>query len=350
MDARHPGGRNPGRLTVASDQSGAGRVHLGVDEARDLAERVTRSIGYDEEDSRIIADHILDAALCGYEYSGLPKLLDVVEHRRAKQPRTPLRTLRETDVSVLLDGGNNNGMLALYHGARAAIDKASNRGIALVGVTNSWMSARSAYFAEMIAREGLISMITVSSAPQVAPVGGTAAVFGTNPIAFGLPARGDPVIFDMGTSAMMATDVSLRERTGELLPDGAAIDKAGNPTRDPASARAGALLPFGGYKGFGLAFIVQALGIAAGGHLGVEKHYGYLVIAFKPDLLVPREDFTRELDALIERVKSTPKQPGVEEIRIPSERSFRERAVRLKEGIEIDARIHEALLCCAERR
>ena len=329
---------------MSAGDTEAARVHLGTEEARDLAERVIRASGYPAGDAAIIADHIVDAALCGYEYSGLPKLLDLVEHRRAKLPRTPIKAIRETDVSVLLDGGNNNGMLALYRGAEAAIEKAAKRGIALVGVTNSWMSARSAYYAEMIAREGLISLISVSSAPQVAPLGGAAAALGTNPIAIGLPADPEPIIFDMGTSAIMATDVSLRERTGELLPEGAAVDGEGRPTRDAAAARKGALLPFGGYKGYGLAFMVQALGVAAGSHLGLDKYYGYLVVAFRPDLLVPLDEFKRELEALVARVKATPKQAGVEEIRVPSERSFRERAVRLKEGIEIDGRIHQALL------
>ena len=320
-----------------------GRIHLSVVEAREISERVMRTSGYTADEARIIADHVVDAALCGYEYSGLPKLLDAVEHRRAKLPRTPIRVLRETDVSVLLDGGNNIGMLAMHDAAKAAIGKAASRGIALVGVTNSWMSARSAYFAEMIARANLIGILTVSSAPQVAPFGGAAAVLGTNPIAFGLPGSPDPVIFDMGTSAMMFTDLSLRERRGELLPEGVAIDPEGRATRDPAKARAGALLPFGGYKGFGLALMVQALGLAAGSNLSPEKHHGYLIIAFKPDLLIPLEDFRRELDELVARVKSAPRQDGVDEIRIPSERSFRERERRSKKGIEIDARSYAEL-------
>ena len=70
------------------------RVLLRVDEARDLSERVLRRHGYDEEESRILADHMLDAALCGYEYSGLPKILNTIEHPKAKEPRTPMRSTR----------------------------------------------------------------------------------------------------------------------------------------------------------------------------------------------------------------------------------------------------------------
>ena len=170
-------------------------------------------------------------------------------------------------------------------------------------------------------------------------------MLGTNPIAFGLPGARDPFIFDMGTSAMMWTDLSLRKRRGEPIPPNMAIDANGLPTQDPALALKGALLPFGGYKGYGLALVMQGLALAAGSGLSssMDKNYGYLVIAFKPDLLVPLADFKRELEELIQRVKNSPRQAGVDEIRIPSERSFREREQRLKDGIEIDERIFTAL-------
>src|SRR6266480_3714075 len=122
------------------------RIRLGVAEARQHSERALRGIGYDAEEARIIADHVIDAALCGYEYSGLAKILNIPEHRRFKHSRSPMKVLHETEVSALFDGGNNVGMLAMYHATRVGIEKAASRGIAVVGVTNSWMSGRSAYY------------------------------------------------------------------------------------------------------------------------------------------------------------------------------------------------------------
>src|SRR5215468_663666 len=116
------------------------RTLLSVDAARAHAERAMRGIGYDQEEARIVTDHAIDAALCGYEYSGLAKLLNIPEHRRFREPRRPISVLRETELSTLYDGGNNVGMLAMYHAARAAIERAADRGIAIIGVTNSWMS------------------------------------------------------------------------------------------------------------------------------------------------------------------------------------------------------------------
>src|SRR5205807_1130089 len=154
------------------------RIRLSVDEARALGERALAGIGYDGEEARIIADHVIDAALCGYEYSGLAKILNIPEHRRFAQPRRPIKILHETEVSALYDGGNNNGMVAMYHAARATIAKAAAHGIAIVGVTDSWMSGRSAYFVEMIARADLVAIYTASSGAAVAPHCGARPLLG----------------------------------------------------------------------------------------------------------------------------------------------------------------------------
>ena len=321
----------------------ADRIHLSVAEARQHSERALRGIGYDAEEARILADHMIDAALCGYEYSGLAKILNIPEHRRFKQPRRPIEVVRETKVSALYDGGNNVGMLAMYHATRAAIAKAAAHGFSLIGVTNSWMSGRSAYYVEMIASADLVGIHTASSSRSVAPVGGARPVLGTNPIAFGLPSSGGPVVLDMGTSAFMGTELTLRERLGQLLPEGVAIDPQGQPTRDPTAARLGALLPFGGYKGYGLGFIVQALGVLAGSGMDPDQDDGYLFVVFKPDLLVPLDQFKREVSGLVDRIKSIPRQPGIDEIRIPGERSFRSRERLLRDGIEIDRLVYDAL-------
>src|SRR6201995_4355644 len=232
-----------------------GRIKLSVAEARDLAEGALRSIGFDDNEARIVADHVVDAALCGYEYSGLAKILNLPESARFKLPRRPMKVLRETDVSIAFDGGNNVGMLSLFHAAEAAIRKAAAHGIALVSVTDAWMSGRSAYFVEMVAKAGLVAIHTAASHPMVAPPGGAKGVLGTNPLAMAITSAREPVVLDFGTSAYMMTEVMLRERLGELLPEGVAIGPGGEPTRDPSLARRGALLPFGDYKGFGLALM-----------------------------------------------------------------------------------------------
>ena len=211
------------------------------------------------------------------------------------------------------------------------------------------MSGRSAYYVEMAARAGLIGIHTVAAPPMVAPLGGARAVLGTNPIAFGFPMDGDPLVIDLGTSAFMGTDLQFRQRLGIPLPEGVAIDEHGRPTTDAGAARRGAILPFGGHKGYALALAMHALGVLGGG-MADREGGGYLFIAFKPDLFVPLEDYRRGLAAEIAAIKATPRQEGVDEIRIPGERAYRERARLEREGIEIDRRIQDALSRLAERR
>jgi LDH2 family malate/lactate/ureidoglycolate dehydrogenase len=323
------------------------RRQLRVEEALDLSVKALLGIGYSGEEADILARHMLDAALCGYEYSGLPKILNLAEYRGRRQPSGPMRVVQETPASVMLDAAGHNGMLAVQDATQRVIAKAGEHGFAVAGVYNSWMSGRSAYYVEQIARAGLIGLHTVSSRPQVAPPGGARAVLGTNPISFGFPTEAEPLIIDIGTSAVMFTDLALRVRRGEMLPEGVAIDAQGRPTRDPVAASQGAALPFGGYKGFALSLAMQALGVFAGSGFGAEGA-GYLLLAMRSDLMLPLEQYRAQLSASLARVKATPRQPGVQDIRIPSERAFAQRAANLRSGIEIDADIYGALRSLAE--
>jgi LDH2 family malate/lactate/ureidoglycolate dehydrogenase len=287
--------------------------------------------------------------MCGYEYSGLAKILNVRDSEHLRMPRRPMKVLRETEVSLALDGGNNVGMLALFHAAQAAIRKTAAHGIALVSVTDAWMSGRSAHYVEMIAKHRLVAIHTAASPPLVAPPGGLRPALGTNPIAIAVPSTRGQIVLDMGTSAYMMTVLWLRERLGELLPEGVAVGPEGEPTRDPTAARSGALLPFGGYKGFGLALMMQALGLLGISDLEPGSEYGYLFVAFRPELFGPADAFEEGVTRLIERIKATPRQPGVENIRVPSERAFLARERATSEGLEIDGLVFDALVGLREK-
>jgi LDH2 family malate/lactate/ureidoglycolate dehydrogenase len=323
------------------------RIRMSVAEARTLGEAAMRGAGYDDADARILTDHVLDAALCGYEYSGLPKLLNVVDAEDFRLPRHPVTVVRETGATAMLDGGNNSGMIAAYRASEATIAHAEANGLAIVCLANTWMTGRSAYYCEMIARAGLVGIHTVSSPPSVAPFGGTRPALGTNPIAFGFPTESDPLVIDMGTSAFMGTDLQFRSRIGTPIPEGVALGPDGQPTTDASVARRGALLPFGGpeggYKGFGLALAMDALGALTVGMRPADSVSGYMFIAFKPDLFLPLDDYRREVSRRIAQIKATPRQAGVAEIRIPGERGYQTRARLMREGIEIDGKIYNAL-------
>jgi LDH2 family malate/lactate/ureidoglycolate dehydrogenase len=217
----------------------------------------------------------------------------------------------------------------------------------MVCITNSWMSGRSAHYCELIANAGLVGIHTVAANPLVAPFGGARSALGTNPIAFGFPTADEPLLIDMGTSAFMGTDLQFRSRLGAPIPEGVALGPDGEPTTDSAAAMLGTLLPFGGpeggYKGFGLALAMDAIGALTAGIRPEGTISGYMFLAFKPDLFMPLEDYRREVSRRIETIKATPKLAGITEIRIPGERGQAERRRLTRDGIEIDAKIFDAL-------
>ena len=152
------------------------------------------------------------------------------------------------------------------------------------------------------------------------------------------------MIYDIGTASLMWGEVLLMARLGEPLPDGIGFDATA--TRHAMHARwreDGGVTPFGGHKGYGLSFAIQALGLLAGAALprGDVQDYGFLFIAIDPAIMLP--DFDAQMAELVARIKATPRQPGVDEIRIPSERAFREREQRRIEGIVLDRKVVDAL-------
>ena len=314
-------------------------VRVSVAEARTLGEGALQRIGYPADEATIITDQLIDNALCGYRFASLPRILAIAEDEKTSRPRTPIRILRETPVSAMVDGGNKVGYVAVFRGAEIAAMKAKASGIAIVGVNNSYYSGRNAYYVEHIVRAGLVAIHTASAKPHVVPPGGRRPALGTNPFSVGFPSANGPVVYDIGTAALMWGEVLLMARLGEPIPEGIGFDRDGNATRDArAVADDGSVAAFGGHKGYGLSFVIQALGLLAGS--GVQD-YGFLFIAIDPAMMLP--DFEAQMAELVARIKATPRQPGVDEIRIPSERAFREREIRRREGIVLDRKVMDAL-------
>ncbi len=327
------------------DVDEADTVRLTVAQAAALGTYALGRIGYSAEDAQVIVGQLVDNALSGYTFAGLPRILTIAADAKTRGPRTSVRVVHETELSAVIDGGNNVGYVSAYRAAELAIRKANEKGFCSIGVYNSYYSGRNAYYAEMIAREGLVVFHIASGEPRVLPLGGAKPALGTNPICFGFPSREGPVVVDMGTSSLMMGDLRYHARIGKPLPEGVAVDAHGAPTRDATAALDGGILPFGGYKGFGLSFAVQALGLLAGAQLsrGQVQDFGFLFWAIKPELMLPGGDFHAQMAELVRKIKDTPRQPGCNEIRIPSERAHRERELRRVEGIVLERRIIEAI-------
>jgi LDH2 family malate/lactate/ureidoglycolate dehydrogenase len=324
-------------------------ILLQVDAARSLGVAALQKIGFTAAEAEVITAGQIDAELCGYPALGLARILTISEHENFRKPRSAIRIEHETPVSARIDGGNYPGFYAVYRAMEVAIEKAQANRFAVVGARNCWMSGRSAYYVEKIARAGFACAHFACSGDQVAPLGGKKSVLGTNPMAFGLPGEPHPFVLDVATSATNNGDVILAGRLNQQLPEGVAIDPEGNPTRDPAAALAGSILTFGGekfgHKGFGLSLMTQAMGLMAGPMLtnGRPADFGFLFIVFDPALLMPLPQFKQHLAALLDEIRATPRQPGVSEIRIPSERAFAQRERARATGFSMPRRIHDRL-------
>ncbi len=312
------------------------------------------ALGHDAHDAHLIADHLIDCELRGLYYGGLARAISIAERiERQGDHRRPITTLHETPVSARIDGGGQIGYIVAHRATTIAIDKAEAAGIAVVGANDTWYTGMLSYYAEMAAARGLVSMIASNASPWVAPHGATEGRLGTNPICFGFPSADEPIILDIGTSAIIHAEVTLARRLGNELPENVAFDRDGQPTLDPAAALAGAFAVWGGHKGSGLAIVVQLLGILAGSPPIPPElaGFGYLIVAMRPDLMGPAETFRENASAFADAVRSARPVAGGEPVRMPFDRSRRERARRLAENtIEIpDVLVNQLTLIASAR-
>lgn len=322
-------------------------MRIAIPEAYALAETVLSKLGYDPGQARIAAGHLMDSELRGLDYAGFARMLSIAERldRQGRSTR-PITVLKQTPVSARLDGADNLGYLVAHRATEIAIEKARASGIAVVGASDTWYTGMLSYYAEMAAEHDLVTMIASNASPWVAPHGGTEGRFGTNPICFGFPSRDEPVIWDIGTSAIIHAQVVLARRLGEVLKPGLAFGPAGQATTDPEEALKGAFAAWGGHRGSGLAMVVQMLGMLAGSPMipGELREFGYLIVAIRPDILTETESFKAEISGYAAAVRSTRPVEGGEPVRMPFDRSRADRARVVKEGyMEIPDAIHAAI-------
>jgi delta1-piperideine-2-carboxylate reductase len=319
-------------------------MQIDVQQAHQLVVRIMSAIGHDAADAGLIADHLIDCELRGLSYGGLARAISIAERiARTGDIRRPIRIRHETPVSAQLDGGDHLGYIVAHRAT----------GIAVVGASDTWYTGMLSYYAEIAAERGLVSMIASNASPWVAPFGATEGRLGTNPICFGFPSADEPVIWDIGTSAIIHAEVTLARRLGQLLPAGVAFDGDGQPTRDPAAALAGAFAAWGGHKGSGLGIVVQLLGIMAGSPPIPPDlaGFGFVMVAIRPDLLGPAETFRDNVSAYAQAVRTARPVAGGDAARMPFDRSRLDRRRRLAcDRIDIPDLLFEQLVHIAGHR
>jgi len=297
-------------------------MNVKIDYLDDLVEKALEKYGYRDNEITIIRDILMYAQLRGNN-QGIVKLIGKGLPKRdgAELPKV----VKDTPVSALIDGHKTHAMLVMNQLTEVAIVKAKKSGVGIAGNFNTTESTGAlGYYVKKIADEGLIGIAYASSPFQTtAPYGSTEALFCTNPVAYGIPTDGSPILLDMSTSAMAYYGLIEAKTAGKQVADGIGYDKVGKPTQNPAEILTGAIRTFGGHKGSGLALIGQIFAgalVQADSFNTESDNAGNLVIAIDPEILTTKEAFRKEVTTILHRIKSARKAENVDEIMTPGER------------------------------
>jgi L-2-hydroxycarboxylate dehydrogenase (NAD+) len=313
------------------------------DTLTDYTAAILRAAGMRDEGARIAAAVLVTSDARGIESHGvarLPLYLRLIA-TGVLDPAAEPTIERETASTARVDGRNGMGPVVGDFAMRLAIGKARDHDVATVVARNSNHYGIAGYFAMLALEHDLIGVSLTNSTPLVAPTGGRRPMLGTNPIAVAVPTGDDcPFVLDMATSTVPIGRLEVCARKGLPLQPGWALDAEGEETRDATAGMEGALLPLGGtaetggYKGYGLAVLVDLLtGVLAGGAFGPQiaglwdpsapSDLGHFFLALNPAVFGPRDAFYKRARALLGRLKAGERATGVDEILIAGEKEQR---------------------------
>jgi len=315
--------------------------------------KIFQKYGLSKDHSLISADALINAELVGAYGHGLSRLKMYCDRisKKVINPKAKIKIKKISQSISHVDGNNSIGFVAADTAIRMAISNAKKTGIGLVAVKNSGHYGLSGYYAEQAVKKGLMVMVFTNAPPAVAPHGALKSLFGTNPICFGTPTGSKvPFILDTSISMINRGKIRVAAREGTKIPEGVALDKFGKPTTDPKKALEGVQLPIAGFRGSGLAWMVDILsGVFTGGnHAGRVKdpftdfsgpqNIGHLFFVMKPNLFVGNS-FNKRIKDNIKTIKKLPKIKGVKEILYPGQNKFNRYKNNLKKEIKISKNI-----------
>ena len=302
--------------------------------------------------ARICSDALVNAELVGAPGHGLSRLKMYCDRisKKVINPKPKIKIKKLSSSITQIDANNSIGFVAANIGIKKAIESAKKTGIGLVGIKNSGHYGLSGYYAEQAVKKNLLTLIFTNAPPAIAPHGALKTLFGTNPICFGTPTSSKvPFILDTSVSMINRGKIRIAARTGSKIPEGVALDKYGKPTTDAKKALEGVQLPIAGFRGSGLAWMVDILsGVFTGGNHGGKvkdpfddfsgpQNIGHLFIVMKPNLFV--NDFNSRIKENIKRIKKLPKLKGIKEIMYPGQNKFNRYKNNLNKEITISDNI-----------
>ena len=288
-------------------------------------------------DSAVIADGLVAADLRGVHSHGALRVGIYVDRLRAGSinAKAELQIVRDSGAVVVADAQAGPGIAMAARAMDLAIARSRTHGIAAVSVRNGNHCGMLAFFAMRALPAGAVGVAASNGDSLVAPWGARAKFLGTNPLAVAVPAKQElPVVLDMATSVVAHGRVKGAADRGEAIPPDWAVDAAGRATTDPVQALAGALLPFGGFKGSGISILIDLLaGLLPGGRsapeivplyqqLGEPQGVGHLFMALHVDAFDSLEAFTTRVDETVRKIRALPPAAGAPRVILPGELEY----------------------------
>jgi LDH2 family malate/lactate/ureidoglycolate dehydrogenase len=318
---------------------------------KQLVARIAAAVGVAPNGAILLADALVDADLAGTSTHGVSRLAIYVKRieKGLIDPNAELRVERRRGATLAVDAANGLGQVQAARTLELLTPMAREMGVASATVRRSQHCGALSYYCNRAAEQGLILLATTNGEPSMSPEGGRDAFFGTNPIAMSFPTgKGFAVKVDLATSLVARGNIIAAQKRGQSIPAGWALDPEGNPTTDAATALAGTVLTMAGHKGYALALMVEVLsGVLSGAAFGPDvgsmyknldrtQNVGHFFCLLDVEAFIDLPQFTARVDAMIDRIKSSRRRPGVEEILVPGERSYRTASERRRRGVPVD--------------
>ena len=327
-----------------------------------FAKNILEAAQVPEATAVLVAESLVAANLRGVDSHGVQLLIWYTDQIGAGNVdiHTSGRIASENGACLVYDGENGIGQLISTRCCEHAIRLASAGGIGMVVARNSTHFGAAAWWAQKLAAAGLIGIVMCNATALVAPWQGRDKMLGTNPISMAVPGP-NSFLLDMATTTVALNRIFKALLSGDTtIPDGWAMDSEGNPTNDPQTAIDGLPMPLGGYKGSGLAVMVEILCAALSGgpmltNVGgirvksIPMGASHMFLAIDVARFMPLEEFTARMHWLRETITHSRPAAGFEEVMIAGDPEWRMEARRLRRGIPIAKGIWTQLMQLAER-
>lgn len=343
-----------------------------VDLLRAFMVDVFKAQGVSEEDARICADVLITSDLRGIESHGIGRLKYYYDRIQAgiQFPKAQMEIVKETETTALVDGHHGMGHPTAYRAMKLAIEKARAYGMGGVAVRNATHFGIAGYYPLMAAEAGMVGLAFTNARPSISPTFSTEPMLGTNPIAFAAPSNMlFPFCFDGATSICQRGKIEVAARAGKPVPPGWVIDAENNVMTDPNKILdaipdfQAALLPLGGqgevfagYKGYGLATMVEILSAALSGGpfmkdlLGFDADgtkrphmLGHFFMAIDVAHFVPLPLFKQIVGSMIRELHAARKAPGEDRIYVAGEKEYEKRSEILEHGVPVNDNLRRTL-------